>query len=55
MEIESDIIPKLGLLACPFTNICVLPKNEFVCKIPECKICSDYISKAKMLKSQILF
>ncbi|MFW9782574.1 MAG: hypothetical protein ACFFFB_09865 [Candidatus Heimdallarchaeota archaeon] len=55
MGIESEMIPDLGLLACPFVDICVLPKYKFICKIPECKICSDYIYRAKTLKSRILY
>ncbi|MHA2392554.1 MAG: hypothetical protein ACXAEX_11480 [Promethearchaeota archaeon] len=55
MGIETDIIPELSLLACPFADICILPKYEFICKIPECKICSDYISRAKTLKSRTLY
>jgi len=55
---DSDFIyvPEIDLLACPFVEICRLPKHDFLCKIPDCKIsCSEYLSKVKNLKPRGLF
>ncbi|MFW9877109.1 MAG: hypothetical protein ACFFG0_28800 [Candidatus Thorarchaeota archaeon] len=54
MGVHSDLEPELGLLICPFTEICDLPKHDFLCKIPECKTCSNYFSKIKAFKSRVL-
>ena len=55
---DSDFIyvPESDLLACPFVDICKLPKHHFLCKIPDCKVsCSEYLSKVKNLKPRVLF
>ncbi|UCC20772.1 MAG: hypothetical protein JSV62_05685 [Promethearchaeota archaeon] len=33
------------IVECPFIESCMLPKIRFLCKIPNCKNCPDYISK----------
>ena len=47
---------KIGfaIFECPFVHSCVLPKNQGICRIPECKICSEYIIRLKKLKSRTL-
>ena len=61
MTIESEgsdfiFVPEIDLFACPFFEVCQLPKHQFLCKIPECKvICSEYLSKVKNLKPRILY
>ena len=56
-QMDSNIvyIPRFELLTCPFIDICELPKLQFLCKIPDCKNCTDYIDKVKKLKPKILF
>ena len=56
-QMDSNIvyIPRFELLTCPFIDTCELPKLQFLCKIPECKNCTDYIEKAKKLKHRVLF
>ena len=44
MNTESDFLPDKDLLVCPFMNQCILPKHQFLCKVPECKKCPDYES-----------
>jgi len=51
MGIEAVHIPEYILIACPFIKRCKLPKIDFLCRIPECKTCPDYISKVKEFKS----
>ncbi|MBN1214834.1 MAG: hypothetical protein JXA99_05260 [Candidatus Lokiarchaeota archaeon] len=41
---------KLNLLFCPFSNSCILPKKESICKFPHNKICPEYQIKEKNLK-----
>lgn len=45
MENNPDFIPEIDLLVCPFLDQCILPKNQSICKKPECKLCPDYRSK----------
>ena len=51
MDSNIAYIPRFELLTCPFMDKCKLPKLQFLCKIPDCKNCTDYIDKAKKLKS----
>ena len=53
MGIESGFDIARKLMVCPFDHVCHLPKHHFLCKIPECKECSDYREKLKRLKSVI--
>ena len=55
MSIQVDFLTQLKLIICPFENMCPLPKKDFLCKIPECKNCTDYTVNLKKLKSRILF
>lgn len=55
MSLKASFLSQLKLLICPFENICNLPKKEFLCKIPECKNCTNYIEKAKNLKRKVLY
>ncbi len=47
--------PEFVVFECPFVYSCVLPKNRAICKIPECKICSEYSIRLKKLKSRTLY
>ena len=47
--------PKIVVFECPFVPSCVLPKNQAICKIPECKICSEYSIRLKKLKWRTLY
>ena len=51
MGVQLDFISKLKLFICPFENTCNLPKKQFLCKIPECKNCTNYFEKVK--KTQV--
>ncbi|MFX1419521.1 MAG: hypothetical protein ACFE9N_11435 [Promethearchaeota archaeon] len=55
MSIQLDFLSKLKLVICPFENTCPLPKKNFLCKIPECKNCTNYIEKLKALKKRTLY
>ena len=46
----ADLSIVLNLLECPFYPTCSLPKLQFLCKIPECKNCPEYIIKLEKLK-----
>lgn len=46
IEINID----LNLEECPFFLSCTLPKIQFLCKIPECKNCPEYISKLQKIR-----
>ena len=50
MSLKLDFLSKLRLFICPFENTCILPKKQFLCKIPECKNCPIYVEKLKRLK-----
>ncbi len=41
---EADFGLKNILSSCPFFHSCPLPKIRFLCKIPDCRNCTDYIS-----------
>ena len=52
---DSDFIyvPEIDLVACPVIDICELPKHNFLCKVPDCKVsCSEYLSKVKKFEQQ---
>ncbi|MBY8992242.1 MAG: hypothetical protein KGD58_15965 [Candidatus Lokiarchaeota archaeon] len=53
----SDIvfIPRFELLVCPFFDKFELPKLQFLCKIPDCKECTEYSDFLRKLKSRILY
>ena len=55
MSSEATFIPEIDLLSCPFIDIYTLPKHQIICKIPECKICPDYVTKVRELKSRVLY
>ena len=55
MGTEIVFNPHFELLACPFMEKCELPKLGFLCKIPDCKNCTEYIDWLKKLKSRILY
>lgn len=55
MGTEIVFIPRIELLTCPFMEKCELPKLQFLCKIPECKNCTEYSDWLKKLKSRILY
>ena len=48
---EVDFDPKSYILSCPFSHACSLPKVESLCNFPDYKLCPDYESKLKRLKS----
>ena len=58
MSVDSEdskvvFVPENDLLACPFVELCELPKHRFLCKVPDCRIiCSEYLSKVRKLKAK---
>jgi hypothetical protein len=50
---ESNFNLERNILSCPFSHRCNLPKIETLCNFPEYKICPDYDSKLKRLKTSI--
>jgi hypothetical protein len=49
---DSNVIyiPEIDLLMCPMVDMCILPKHQYLCKIPDCKVlCSEYLTKVKKL------
>lgn len=58
MSIDSEdpdfvYVPEIDLLACPFVNICQLPKHHFLCKVPDCRVsCSEYLVKVRKLRGR---
>ncbi len=50
MAIDVDLTIDLNLTECPFYLSCTLPKIQFLCKIPECKNCPDYISSLQKIR-----
>ena len=55
MRVEVDFLSNLSLLICPFENNCCLPRIDFLCRIPECKNCSNYNEKLKKIKVRSLY
>ncbi len=53
MSVQSYFNHKI--FTCPFWDQCKLPKHQFLCKIPNCKTCSEYALKLKKLKPRVLF
>ena len=50
---DSEIVyvPEGDIIACPVADLCILPKHNFLCKVPDCKtLCSEYLTKVKKLK-----
>ena len=50
---ESNFNLERSFLTCPFSHKCILPKIQTLCIFPEYKICPDYDSKLKKLKTSI--
>jgi len=50
MSSDVELAPDLNLVECPFFSLCILPKIRFLCKIPDCKNCPDYIYKLGKIK-----
>jgi hypothetical protein len=50
MSSGADFTVVLNLLECPFYSACNLPKITFLCKIPECKNCTEYFTKLEKIK-----
>ena len=48
---DSDVHLERSILSCPFSQKCILPKNENLCHFPDYKICPDYCSKLKKIKT----
>ena len=44
---DEELTINTSLTECPFLSTCPLPKIHFLCKIPDCKNCPDYIFKLK--------
>jgi len=53
--VPSDFNITEKLLACPFDEVCHLPKHPFTCRTPECKECPDYKTRVRKLTSRVLF
>lgn len=49
MSSDFKLVIDLNLIECPFLPLCPLPKIQFLCKIPECKNCPDYIAKLQRI------
>lgn len=47
---DVELALDLNLGECPFFSSCILPKIHFLCKIPDCKNCPDYIYKLGKMK-----
>ena len=56
MAIESEnsdyiFVPEIDLIVCPVVNLCELPKHQFLCKVPDCKlVCTEYLAKVSNLR-----
>ncbi|MFX1532023.1 MAG: hypothetical protein ACFFBC_12975 [Promethearchaeota archaeon] len=50
MSSDADLTTTLDLFECPFYSACPLPKIRFLCRIPECKTCSEYFAKLEKIK-----
>ncbi|MFX1503736.1 MAG: hypothetical protein ACFFDH_22435 [Promethearchaeota archaeon] len=50
MSSDAKLAFKLNLVECPFFPSCYLPKIQFLCRIPDCKNCPDYISKLEKIR-----
>ena len=51
MSSDLNFNPENVLLSCPFSESCILPKIQSLCRFPEYKLCPDYESKLQKLKS----
>ena len=47
---DVELALDLNLDECPFFSLCILPKIHFLCKIPDCKNCPNYIYKLGKMK-----
>jgi len=50
---NSDFVyvPELDLVTCPVVDLCELPKHQFLCQVPDCKlVCTEYLAKVSELK-----
>lgn len=52
---EIDKILRFMVFSCPFNYSCVLEKKEFLCKLLECKECTEYNELIKKTKQKHLF
>lgn len=50
-ELNFDL--ERNILSCPFSHKCTLPMIESLCNFPKYKICPDYDSNLKRMKSSI--
>lgn len=50
METKTLENEDLSFIDCPFSNSCVLPKKDFICKNPEFKVCPEFEVKKKKLR-----
>ena len=50
MSSDTELTKVLNMFDCPFHPVCSLPKIDFLCKIPECKNCSEYDTKLQKIK-----
>ncbi|MFX0003364.1 MAG: hypothetical protein ACFE9C_15915 [Candidatus Hodarchaeota archaeon] len=50
MSSDLELVTDINLIECPFLPSCALPKIKFLCKIPECKNCPDYLTKLQRIK-----
>lgn len=50
MITDSELDIKSTLLKCPFSHICILPKNQNTCYFPEFKMCPEHTQKLAKYK-----
>ncbi|MFW9988205.1 MAG: hypothetical protein ACFFC3_06075 [Candidatus Odinarchaeota archaeon] len=50
MSSDVELTSDLEFIECPFFSSCILPKIRFLCKIPDCKNCPDYLYKVRKIK-----
>lgn len=55
MTSEIDKILQSMVFRCPFSYCCMLEKKDFLCKLPECKECTEYNEIFKKAKQKHLF
>jgi hypothetical protein len=53
MIADSNFTLERNFLTCPFSHKCNLPKIETLCIFPEYKICPDYNSNLKSMRTSI--
>jgi len=50
MTSKTEFDPDNHLLACPFSDGCILPKKAEICQFPGYKECPEYQMKVKKIK-----